>query len=91
MISPMSQNLFYRGISQSGTLQNFWADPDSSGVARERALEIAEHLNCSNTEDTKLVANCLREKDVKDLAKTLIDLFVSLYYCGTLHTNPMNV
>jgi len=78
MISPMSQNLFHRGISQSGTLQNFWADPDFSGVAKERALSVAEHLNCSNTEDTKLVADCLREKDVKDLAKTLIDLFVSL-------------
>ncbi|KAL7043409.1 hypothetical protein ACKWTF_001490 [Chironomus riparius] len=75
MISQMSQNLFHRGISQSGTLQNFWADPDFSGVARERAIKVAEHLNCTNAIDTKLIVECLREKDVKDLANTLNELF----------------
>ena len=77
MISPMSQNLFHRAISQSGTLQSFWADPDFSGVARKRAIQVAEHLNCTNVEDTKLIVECLREKDVEELANTLIDLFVS--------------
>jgi carboxylesterase type B len=78
MISPMSQNLFHRGISQSGTLQNFWADPDLPGVARSRADLVAAYLNCSGVEDTKLMVECLREKNAEDLAETLTELFVSL-------------
>lgn len=79
MISPMSQNLFHRGISQSGTLQNFWADPDFAGVSKERAMLVADHLNCTESEDAKLIVECLREQDVTDLARTLIEIFVSFF------------
>lgn len=76
MISPLSQNLFHRAISQSGTLQNFWADPDFSGEAKQRASELAEYLNCSETEDSKLMLECFREATAEKLTFSQSEIFV---------------
>lgn len=78
MISPMSQNLFHRAISQSGTLQNFWGDPLMPKLARERAAMLAKSLNCTNVADTREIVNCLRAVDAIVLQKVSIEIFVSL-------------
>lgn len=55
MISPMSQGLFHRAISNSGGLLG----PARTGVARQQAVTLAELLNCP-TNDTSLIIECLR-------------------------------
>lgn len=62
MISPLSKGLFHRAISQSGTLMNPWSDPASKGLAKMRAIRLADMLGCpiSGT-SIKEVINCLRK------------------------------
>lgn len=78
MISPISQNLFHRGISQSGTLQSFWADPLPIGVAKERARKVAASLNCTDIENSEAIVNCLRNQSAESLASSIFE-FVSKF------------
>jgi carboxylesterase type B len=77
MISPMSQNLFHRGISQSGTLQSFWSDPLTAGVAKERARMLAEDVGCEDTQNSEAIVTCLRNQTVENLVNSLYGTFVS--------------
>lgn len=56
MISPMSQGLFHRAISNSGGLLG----PARSGVARLAATRLAELMNCP-AGDTGEMVDCLRQ------------------------------
>lgn len=62
MISPMSQGLFHRAISNSGGL----AGPARSGVARQQATRLAELMNCP-TLDTAAIIECLRRISPEDM------------------------
>lgn len=56
MISPMSQGLFHRAISNSGGL----IGPARAGVGRQRASSLAELMNCPNLNDNFAIVQCLR-------------------------------
>lgn len=55
MISPLSQGLFHRGISNSGGLLG----PARSGVGRQLAVRLAELTNCPS-DNTNEMIECLR-------------------------------
>lgn len=55
MISPMSEGLFHRAISNSGGLLG----PARTGVARQQATRLAELMDCP-TDDTGEMIECLR-------------------------------
>ncbi|KAG5676471.1 hypothetical protein PVAND_006303 [Polypedilum vanderplanki] len=80
MISPLSQNLFHRGISQSGTLQSFWADPLQNGIAKERAEKVAKSLNCSDIENSEVIMNCLRNQSTESLTNSIFTFGDMLEY-----------
>jgi len=56
MISPMSEGLFHRAISNSGGLSG----PARSGVARQQAIRLAEFLNCPTLDNTGEIIACLK-------------------------------
>lgn len=57
MLSPMSEGLFHRGISNSGGLLG----PARVGEARQQAIRLAELLNCPNLNDNVEIVRCLRQ------------------------------
>uniref|UniRef100_A0A1B6D1F0 Carboxylesterase type B domain-containing protein n=1 Tax=Clastoptera arizonana TaxID=38151 RepID=A0A1B6D1F0_9HEMI len=57
-LSPLSQGLFTRGISFSGTALCPWALMENG---REKAFQIGTNLGC-NTLDSTLLLNCLRNR-----------------------------
>lgn len=65
MLSPMSQGLFHKGISQSGTALCPWSRPISTV---DRAHKLATSLGCP-TKSSELIA-CLRKKNAEDIIKT---------------------
>lgn len=68
MISPMSRGLFHKAILNSGTLNNAWADPARPGVARQQAMNLAEHVNCSTQDRTnEEIVECLRGISQQDI------------------------
>lgn len=77
MISPMSKGLFDRAISQSGTLMNIWSDTARPGLAKMRAIRLANLLRCpiSNT-SFKEIIECLRKVPAKDITDALYSFYV---------------
>lgn len=68
MLSPMSRGLFHKAILNSGTLNNGWCDPARTGVAKQQALNLAEHVNCLTEESsTEEIVECLRERSVQEI------------------------
>lgn len=66
MLSPTTQGLFHRAISQSGTALNIWATSTSSNkIARMQAT----FVNCPANRTSNELVDCLRTID----AKTLLD------------------
>lgn len=78
MIAPMSKGLFNRAISQSGTLMNVWADPPRPGLAKMRAIRLADKMGCPiiDTNYEKIIS-CLRKVDAKKITSGMFDFFVS--------------
>lgn len=71
-ISPLSQGLYHRAISQSGTALSPWAiskDPN------RWAVEVAQYVNCT-TVDSKSMMECLMSADAEqmNLAVKVLDL-----------------
>lgn len=62
MISPMSDGLFHRAISNSGGLSG----PARDGVARQQAIRLAEQMNCP-TDDSGAIIECLRQLSPEDI------------------------
>ncbi|PSN42536.1 hypothetical protein C0J52_03842 [Blattella germanica] len=68
MLSPASQGLFHRVISESGTALGLWAiAPNGSSV--HQAKKVASLLNCP-THPSKALVNCLRRREAADIIKT---------------------
>ncbi|XP_014487252.1 PREDICTED: venom carboxylesterase-6-like, partial [Dinoponera quadriceps] len=68
MISPLSQGLYHRAISQSGATHCPWA-LIKPGLAKKNAKIVGKHLNCP-TENSKELIACLRTKNAVDIIST---------------------
>nr|CAH0100418.1 unnamed protein product [Daphnia galeata] len=65
LLSPHSQGLFHRAISQSGTALNHWAMKKNVG---SYAKQLAKYLNCPQSNSNELLA-CLRKKPADQLVR----------------------
>ncbi|KAJ8871578.1 hypothetical protein PR048_027904 [Dryococelus australis] len=68
MLSPLSNGLFHRGISQSGTALNIWTLAPN-GDSKFQAEKLATFLSCPK-EPTAALVKCLREKSAVDIIAT---------------------
>nr|AID61344.1 esterase [Calliphora stygia] len=75
MLSQKSKGLFHKGIAQSGTYFNPWAQPAHRGVPAQRAKKMAKLVGCPSDGDWPKTMECLREKPVDDIVATVYDLF----------------
>ncbi|KAL8212966.1 UNVERIFIED_CONTAM: hypothetical protein K2H54_059859 [Gekko kuhli] len=62
LLSPGSQSLFARAVMQSGTMNAVWAWT-SPEEAKQKALDLAQKLGCTQDDGTEVVT-CLQGKDV---------------------------
>lgn len=77
MLSEKSRGLLHRGIAQSGTYFNPWAQPAHKGVAAQRAKKLTQLVGCDAAgEDWAAKLKCLRGKQAEDIVATLYDMFV---------------
>ncbi|XP_055911613.1 venom carboxylesterase-6 [Eupeodes corollae] len=74
MMSEKSKGLFHKGISQSGTYFNPWAQPAHKGVAASRAKRLAKMLDCDKPNWSETL-NCLRKKSASDITATVYEFF----------------
>ncbi|XP_067639389.1 venom carboxylesterase-6 [Eurosta solidaginis] len=75
MLSNSSKGLFHRGIIQSGTYFNPWAQPQHKGVSAQRARKAAELVGCDENAQWPELLSCLRGKSAKAIVTTLYQLF----------------
>ncbi|XP_044746714.1 venom carboxylesterase-6-like [Coccinella septempunctata] len=71
-LSPMSEGLFSRGFSQSGTALQSWALTKNP---LEKAMFVARNVSCETDSTEKMIA-CMRSKSHKDLIIGIDGLFV---------------
>ncbi|KAM8719542.1 hypothetical protein ACLKA7_005733 [Drosophila subpalustris] len=77
LLSPQSRGLLHRGIAQSGTYYNPWAQPAHKGVAAQRANKLTRLVGCHEAgEDWPAKLQCLRGKPADQIVATLYDMFV---------------
>ncbi|XP_060664137.1 LOW QUALITY PROTEIN: venom carboxylesterase-6 [Drosophila nasuta] len=77
MLSPQSRGLLHRGIAQSGTYYNPWAQPAHKGVAAKRAAKLTQLVDCDAAgEDWAAKLKCLRSKPAEQIVATLYDMFL---------------
>ncbi|EDW53214.1 venom carboxylesterase-6 [Drosophila sechellia] len=76
MLSEKSRGLLHRGIAQSGTYFNPWAQPAHKGVAAGRATKLAQIVGCGNAGEWPEKLECLRKKPAEDIVASLYDMFV---------------
>ncbi|XP_002061222.3 venom carboxylesterase-6 [Drosophila willistoni] len=80
MLSDKSKGLLHRGIAQSGTYFNPWAQPAHKGVAAKRATKLAELVGCSGLhkqkQDWSSKLKCLRSIRAEDIVAALYDMFI---------------
>nr|XP_016942030.1 venom carboxylesterase-6 [Drosophila suzukii] len=76
MLSEKSRGLLHRGIAQSGTYFNPWAQPAHKGVAAGRATKLAELVGCGSAGEWPEKLECLRQKPAEDIVASLYDMFV---------------
>ncbi|SPP78197.1 venom carboxylesterase-6 [Drosophila guanche] len=76
MLSEKSRGLLHRGIAQSGTYFNPWAQPAHKGVAARRATKLAELVGCGSAGEWASKLKCLRQKPAKDIVASLYNMFV---------------
>ncbi|XP_025830539.1 venom carboxylesterase-6-like [Agrilus planipennis] len=74
-LSPLSEGLFNRGISQSGTALNPWVLVENS---REKAEVLASHLGCSFISSEEIL-ECLRQRSARQIV-ALTRHFIAWYY-----------
>jgi len=77
MLSEKSRGLLHRGIAQSGTYFNPWAQPAHKGVAAGRATKLAELVGCGSAGEWPEKLECLRQRPAEDIVASLYDMFVS--------------
>ncbi|XP_017045883.1 venom carboxylesterase-6 [Drosophila ficusphila] len=76
MLSEKSRGLLHRGIAQSGTYFNPWAQPAHKGVAAGRATKLAELVGCGSAGEWPQKLECLRERPADEIVASLYDMFV---------------
>lgn len=77
MISPLSKGLFHKAISQSGNLMNTWADPARKGLAKMRAIRLADSMGCSiSGTSMKEMIKCLRDVPAENITMAMIQFQV---------------
>ena len=67
VISPMAKGLFKRAITQSGA-PNSYMGSESREASFPKTQALAEHLNCTNTDNAKQLA-CMRAVDAETIIK----------------------
>lgn len=86
MMSPLSQGLFHRAISQSGTAHCPWT-LTRPGFAKQKAKIVAERLNCPFGNSQEFI-DCLRKKDAVDIIG--VDrAFQEFDYCPMIPFRPV--
>lgn len=86
MVSPLSEGLFHRGISQSGNFYNPWT-LTPPGSAKKNAIILGKNLRC-NTEDSAEFIKCLRTKDAKEIIGS-DRLYQHFGYCPMIPFKPV--
>ncbi|XP_054269843.1 juvenile hormone esterase-like [Macrosteles quadrilineatus] len=77
MMSPTSQSLFSRAISQSGTAVSSFA-LIGKGKAKRDTEKLADKLNCFSTSSEEIL-NCLQDKTATELLQQFLKLLKSKY------------
>lgn len=79
MISPLSKGLFHKAISQSGSLMDPWADPARKGVAKMRAVRLADMLGCPIIGSSmKEMVKCLRKVPAENITMAQTAFYVRI-------------
>ena len=65
MVSPLSENLFLRGISESGSIPAQWTISYNPLL---KAQSLAEQVDCP-TDSTSLLVKCLQNKPLDKIVK----------------------
>ena len=92
MFSSQSRVLFHRAISQSGNLMNIWSDPLRKGVAKMRAIKVADKMNCPTSDgSSKEMIECLRKAPADKIVETVYSLFVNFINKCLLNLKVRNI
>uniref|UniRef100_A0A1B6E0H5 Carboxylic ester hydrolase n=1 Tax=Clastoptera arizonana TaxID=38151 RepID=A0A1B6E0H5_9HEMI len=74
-MSPLSQGLFKRGISFSGTALCPWTQMEQG---KEKAFQIGANLGC-NTQNSTLLLSCLRDRPARKIVSQVKEFLGWLY------------
>ncbi|XP_017783232.1 PREDICTED: venom carboxylesterase-6-like isoform X2 [Nicrophorus vespilloides] len=68
ILSPSSQGLFHRGISESGSALSIWARPanDFAAIIFRASAQVAQ---CDHTADSKTIIECMRNVDADSMVQ----------------------
>ncbi|XP_056638295.1 juvenile hormone esterase-like [Diorhabda sublineata] len=70
MVSPMSEGLFHKGVSMSGTVFGAWPIPDHGQL--ELAKKQARFVGCPENTTSADIIKCLKTVSYQDLANSLV-------------------
>ena len=76
MNSVNSRKLFHRAISQSGNMMNIWSEPFRKGLAKDKAVKLADLMNCPNDSSEEII-KCLRTVPADKIANALRNFIVT--------------
>lgn len=79
--------LFSKAIAMSGTHLAPWSQPAYKGVARKRAIQLAQHFDCYKPNDWTQSIDCLRNVSAKDITAAVYDFFVNILIIFTFFIN----
>lgn len=74
-LSPLSQGLFHRGISQSGSALHSWTSMEKGGA---KSRQLGSFLGCK-TENSEELAECLRNRPAYQLVQRVKDFQVKTW------------
>lgn len=70
--------LFSKVIALSGTSLAPWAQPAHTGVAKDRAKQLAKNFDCYKPNDWSQSLDCLRNVPAANITAAIYDFFVSI-------------
>ncbi|XP_031627736.1 venom carboxylesterase-6 [Contarinia nasturtii] len=76
MMSPLAKGLFSKAIAQSGTNLAAWSQPAHKGVARSRAIKLAESFKCYTPQSWPKTLDCLRSVSAENVTAAFYDFFM---------------